>query len=167
MADEDSNPAQNSENEKDFNKMISQESGPGTTKGGKATGRDPGRDLGTVGGGTIPSAGPGSTSPGSTNTDNSASSAGGSSARSAADAGASTDRGNATNRDLTTNTGNTMDRDPESNLGGRNPSHPQTAMGDRDADIHRGHSSSTSPVQPTTSRDPSARNDGQDAEKGS
>ena len=166
MADQDPNPTQNSENEKDFNKMISQESSPGTTKG-STTDRDPGRDLGTVGGGTIPGAGAGSTSPGSTSTDNSTTSAESSTARSAADAGSSTDRGNITNRDLTTNTGNTMDRNPESNLGGRNPSHPQTAMGDRDADIHRGHSSSTSPVQPTTSRDPSARGKDQDTEKGS
>jgi hypothetical protein len=167
MADSDVNPTQNSENEKDFNKMISQERSPGTSKGDTVN-RDPGRDLGTVGGGTIPSGGPGSsTSTGSTNTDNSTSSAGGSTARSAADAGASTDRGNVTNRDMTTNTGNTMDRDSESNLGGRNPSHPQTAMGDRDADIQRGHSSSTSPVQPMTSRDPSARGKDQDTEKGS
>lgn len=164
MTDRDPNPTQNSENDKDYNKMINQESSTGTAKGGKATDHD----LGTVGGGTIPGSAVGSgTAPGSSNTDNNAVGAGNSTARSAADAGSSTDRGNVTNRDLTTNTGNTMDRNPESNLGGRNPSHPQTAMGDRDADIHRGHSSSTSPVQPTTSRDPGTRNKDQDTEKGS
>ena len=126
------------------------------------------RDLGTVGGGTIPSAGVGSgTSPGGMNTSDSTVGAGGSTARSVAGAGSTTDRGNMTNRDLTTNAGNTVDRTAQGNLGGRNPSEPQTAMGDRDADIQRGHSSSTSPVQPTTSRDPGKINEDQDTEKGS
>ena len=126
------------------------------------------RDLGTVGGGTIPSAGVGSgTSPGGMNTSDSTVGAGGSTARSVAGAGSTTDRGNMTNRDLTTNAGNTVDRTAQGNLGGRDPSEPQTAMGDRDADIQRGHSSSTSPVQPTTSRDPGKINEDQDTEKGS
>jgi len=183
----DRDSSQNSENDTDYNKMIGQERQTGTTKGsgmggdrdtsaegGVGSGMMPSRgtttdrDLGTVGGGTIPGAGVGtSTSPGGMSTSDSIVSSGGSTARSAAGAGATTDRGNMTNRDLTTNTGNTMDRDTESNLGGRNPSHPQTAMGDRDADIQRGHSSSTSPVQPMTSRDPSNRNNDQDTEKGS
>lgn len=165
MADQDREPTQDSEHAKDYNRMIPEEQSTGTTKG-SGTARD--RNLGSVGGGNIPSAGSGtSTSPGSANTDDSTLSAGGSTSRSAAGAGSTTDRGTMTNRDQTTNSGNTMDRNPESNLGGRNPSHAQTAMGDRDADIQRGPSSSTSPVQPTTSRDPSNRDKDQDTEKGS
>ncbi len=187
MADQDQNPTQNSENDKDYNKMIGQERSTGTTKGsGMAADRDTSaeggvgsgmmpsrgtttdRDMGTVGGGTIPSGGVGTgIAPGGMSTSNSTVDAGGSTARSSAGGGSPTDRGNVTNRDLTTNAGNTIDRNAQGNLGGRNPSEPQTGMGDRDADIQRGHSSSTSPVQPMTSRDPSARNKDQDTEQGS
>lgn len=165
MADQDRESTPNSEYPQDFNRMMVEEHSTGTAR---SSGTGTNRDLGTVGGGTIPNAGPSvNTSTGSANTDDSTAGAGGSTGTTAAGAGAATDRGTMTNRDQTTNSGNTMDRNAESNLGGRNPSHPQTAMGDRDADIQRGHSSSTSPVQPMTSRDPGNRSKDQDSEKGS
>lgn len=58
------------------------------------------------------------------------------------------------NQDLGANRGSTIDRNAQGSIGGRNPSQPQTAMGDRDADIHLGHSASTAPTEPMSSRSP-------------
>ena len=87
------------------------------------------RDLGIVGGGTIPGSG---TPPHGT-----------------ADRDKMTDSGKAAN------TGNTIDKHAQGNLGGRNPSQPQIPMGDRDPKGQGADRGEPDITDPMTSRDPS------------
>ncbi|MFL5659147.1 MAG: hypothetical protein ACJ8CB_33810 [Ktedonobacteraceae bacterium] len=119
----------------DNEKMVNDKDTSTATDSGMVTDRD----LGIVGGGTIPGSGTSSgTPPHGTNTDNDT-----------ADRDKMTDSGKAAN------TGNTLDKHAQGNLGGRNPSQPQIPMGDRDpkgGGADRGEPDITDPM---TSRDPS------------
>jgi len=114
-------------NNPDYNKLIPQ-SPTGTTEGDSMSSK---RDLGTVGGGTIPGSG---TPRGGMNTSNSTVGGGGTSAGGTAGAGSTTDRGNMTNTDTRTSTNQEQEFNQQArgNIGGRNPNQPQTSMGDRD-----------------------------------
>ncbi len=140
------------------------------------------RDLGTAGGGTIPSAGsPAGNPPGGMST-SSSTVEGGTPSGAVGGAGAPRDRGSATNTDLNTtspSTGkggehsgtgeaaaagrNTIDPSGQSNLGGRNPGQPQTPMGDQDASAaRRDYHDETSDAM--TSRSPDTANKQKDQE---
>ena len=114
------------------------------------------RDLGTVGGGTIPST---STSPrGGMNTSDSTKEAGGTSAERNIGQGLPTDRGGLTDVEVSgesTRNANQIDRQAQSNIGGRNPGQPQTSMGDREASHgNRGRGTNEEIIDPMTSRAP-------------
>jgi hypothetical protein len=137
----------------DYNKMVSEH--PTQTAVGSG-GPDPKRDLGTVGGGTIPSTS--SKQESGINTSNSTVAAGGTSANQRVGAGLPTDRGGLTatgTAGQSTNEVNRIDRHAQGNLGGRNPGQPQTAMGDQDATRgNRGKGANEDIIDPMTSRTP-------------
>ncbi len=112
----------------DYNKML-QDHPTETPVGGAGPSK---RDLGTVGGGTIPNTG---TSPrGGINTSDSTAEAGGTSAERNIGQGLPADRGGLTDVGTSgesTRNANQIDRHAQSNIGGRNPGQPQTSMGDR------------------------------------
>ena len=118
------------------------------------------RDLGSVGGGTVPgldsSAGSGNP-PGGMSTSGSTMESGGTTSHTNPGGGATVDRGNETHMDMAGGTrGNSIDPTAKSNIGGRTPDQPQTAMGDQDPqgkrETQRVAGSTTDPM---TSRDPS------------
>ncbi len=138
-------------NSPDYNKMIIE----------RTTGTDEGssmatdRDLGSVGGGTIPGTGTGPR--GGMNTSNSTVGGGGSSAGGVAGRGYTRDRGTMPDieMDTSTNNANEIDRQAGSNIGGRNPGQPQTSMGDRDhRHSQQGRSTEESAHDPMSSRHP-------------
>jgi len=138
----------------DYNKMVPEH--PTQTAVGSG-GPDPKRDLGTVGGGTIPSTS--SKRESGRNTSNSTVAAGGTSSKQTVGGGLPTDRGGLTDTGAagqSTNDVNRIDRHAQSNIGGRNPGQPQTAMGDRDTkrDNRGGKGTNEDIIDPMTSRMP-------------
>src|SRR5438105_2887999 len=132
MADID-NQANASEEQKtdhEYDKAIQKQ--PGGTSVGSGMATD--RDLGTVGGGTVPSGGiTGSGNPpGGMSTSSDTVVGGGVTPGGTIGTGATTDRGQMKDTDITESQGNVIDPQAQGNLGGRNPSQPQTSMGDRD-----------------------------------
>jgi len=137
----------------DYNKMVPEH--PTQTSVGSG-GPDPKRDLGTVGGGTIPSNS--SKTDSGINTSDSTVAAGGTSSKQTVGANLPTDRGGLTTTGAageSTNDVNRIDRHGQSNIGGRNPGQPQTAMGDRDKKRdNRGAGPGEDIIDPMTSRSP-------------
>lgn len=139
----------------DYDRLLRQEP-TGTTVGDSAT--NP-RDLGTVGGGTVPSGGSmgSGKSPGGINTSDNTITSGGTTGGANAGGNAVTDRGKMTNQDITQNTGNTVDSRVQGNIDGRTPAEPQMAMGDQDPQKNIGQPNPGA-TDPMTSRDPNVGN---------
>lgn len=138
----------------DYNKTLQEHSTGDDVGSGSASKRD----LGTVGGGTIPRTGTGPR--GGMNTSNSTEAAGGTSARQTVGGGLPTDRGGLTDvgaSGQSTNDANQIDRHAQASAGGRTPGQPQTSMGDRDASqANRGGKGTNEEIiDPMTSRAPS------------
>ncbi|MGI9057207.1 MAG: hypothetical protein ACR2H5_01370 [Ktedonobacteraceae bacterium] len=155
----DTGSRQTEDAQPDYNKVIPQQPA-GTTVG---DGMSTDRDLGTVGGGTIPNGGDVGSGkpPGGMDTSSSTVAAGGTSGGGTVGAGSTTGRGGTTNEDITQNSGNTIDRHAHGNIGGRNPSAPQepeSAIGDRDPQKSLGKSQPDI-ADPMTSRDPKVGKD--------
>ena len=164
MNDEDSaggegGEAENRGNKQDYNKIANQQPA-GTTAGDTIASS---RDMGTVGGGSIPEprnilAGSGN-APGGMNTANSTVDSGSTTGGGRPGTEATSDRGESTTSDMVGGAGgraaNTIDRHANGNLGGRNPSEPQTPMGDQDPRGGREERAEPSIADPMTSRDPS------------
>jgi hypothetical protein len=136
----------------DYNKML--QDNPTETPVGSAGPSK--RDLGTVGGGTIPNTDIGPR--GGMNTSDSTAEAGGTSARRNIGQGLPTDRGGLTDVGTSgesTRNANQVDRQAQSNIGERNPGQPQTSMGDRESPQgNRGRDTSEDIIDPMTSRAP-------------
>ena len=161
MADNDKDnntaqPTQQPVSQSEYDRLLRQEP-TGTTVGDSATNS---RDLGTVGGGTVPSSGASmgsGNSPGGINTSDNTITSGGTTGGANAGGNAVTDRGKMTNQDITQNTGNTIDPRAQGNIGGRTPAEPQTAMGDQDPQKNIGQPNPGA-TDPMTSRDPNIGN---------
>jgi hypothetical protein len=145
-------------NKQDYNKMVGQQPA-GTTAGDTIASS---RDLGSVGGGSVPeprnpSMGSGE-SPGGMNTSNSTVDSGSTTGRGMPGAGQTTDRGSETTNDMAGGRANTVDRHAHGNIGGRNPSEPGTSMGDRDSRSSKEDRGESDISDPMTSRHPSKVN---------
>ena len=118
------NPQQNSP---DYEKPVKRQ--PEGTGTGREMAND--RDLGSVGGGSVPSSGP---PQGGMNTSNSTVDSGGNSTGARTGSGSPTDRGGSSSTGMNSSTSsNAVDPHAQSNIGGRNPGQPQTAMGEQDS----------------------------------
>src|SRR5438270_11875158 len=118
----DNDPSQNQSDTQNYDEVVTQQ--PSTTDVGSNKTTD--RDLGTVGGGTIPGSNLGSGPPqGGMNTTG---------------AGSITDRGDVKDSGKSAASSNIVDKYAQANVGGRDPSQPQTAMGDRDPKKDQGES---------------------------
>lgn len=136
------NDAEKRGNKQDDNKIVGQQPA-GTTAGDTIASS---RDLGSVGGGSVPephnsSAESGSTSGGGT-----------------PGAEHTTDRGSETMSDMAGGRANTIDRHAHGNIGGRNPAEPETSMGDRDSRSGKEDRGESDISDPMTSRHPSKVN---------
>ena len=162
MADHDNqgNTSEDQKTDHEYDKVIQKQPGGTSVGSGMATNRD----LGTVGGGTIPTGGGvmgSGNSPGGMSTSSDTVVGGGVPGGGRIGAGAPTDRGRVTDTDITESQGNVIDPQAQGNLGGRNPSQPQTSMGDRDTkkagEDQGGRAERGGPdiTDPMTSRDPS------------
>ncbi|TMD67684.1 MAG: hypothetical protein E6I91_06305 [Chloroflexi bacterium] len=145
-------------NKQDYNKMVSQQPA-GTTAGDTIASS---RDLGSVGGGSVPepknpSMGSGK-SPGGMNTTNSTVDSGSTTGRGMPGAEQTTDRGSESTSDMAGGRTNTVDRHAHGNIGGRNPAEPGTSMGDRDTRKGREDRGEPDVSDPMTSRHPSKVN---------
>jgi hypothetical protein len=152
------NDAEKRGNKQDDNKMVGQQPA-GTTAGDTIASS---RDLGSVGGGSVPeprnpSMGSGE-SPGGMNTPNSTVDSGSTTGRGMPGAEQTTDRGSETLNDIAGGRANTVDRHAHGNIGGRNPSEPGTSMGDRDSRSGKEDRGESDITDPMTSRHPSKVN---------
>jgi len=155
----DTSGRQTEDAQPDYNKVIPHQ--PTGTTVGDSMATD--RNLGTVGGGTIPNGGDVGSGkpPGGPNTSSSTVEGGGTSGGGTIGAGATTDRGGMTDEDIIQNRGNTIDRHAHGNIGGRNPSAPQedqSAIGDRDPQKSL-DKAQPGIADPMTSRDPKVGKD--------
>ena len=156
---EDTSGGQTEGAQPDYNKVMPHQ--PTGTTVGDSMATD--RNLGTVGGGAIPTGGDvgSGKSPGGQNTSSSTVEGGGTSGGGTIGAGSTTGRGGMTNEDIIQNRSNTIDRSAQGNIGGRNPSAPQeaqSAMGDRDPQKSL-DKAQPGIADPMTSRDPKAGKD--------
>ncbi|TME65378.1 MAG: hypothetical protein E6I59_05445 [Chloroflexi bacterium] len=145
-------------NKQDYNKMVGQQPA-GTTAGDTIASS---RDLGSIGGGSVPeprnpSMGSGK-SPGGMNTANSTVDSGSTTGRGMPGAEQTTDRGSETMNDIAGGRANTIDRHAQGNIGGRHPSEPETPLGDRDTRSGREVRGESDISDPMTSRHPSKVN---------
>src|SRR5947199_9140667 len=118
-------------NKQDYNKIVGQQPA-GTTAGDTIASS---RDLGSIGGGSVPepknpSMGSGK-SPGGMNTTNSTVDSGSTTGRGMPGAEQTTDRGSESTSDMAGGRTKTVDRPAPGNNGGRNPEEPGTSKGDR------------------------------------
>ena len=145
----------------DYNKQMHQKP-TGTSVGdGMPTSSDnrmtSDRDMGTVGGGTIPGgANTGSgKSPGGMNTSDSTVEGGGTMGGGNVGGGESSGRGRTTNQGISQNSGDVIDDRVETNTAGRHPTEPERLMGDQDP--QKSLSKERPDIaDPITSRDPKA-----------
>jgi len=140
-------------NKQDYNKMVGQQPA-GTTAGDTIASS---RDLGSIGGGSVPeprnpSMGSGK-SPGGMNT-----ASGSTTGKGRPGAEQTTDRGSETMNDMAGGRANTIDRHGQGNIGGRHPSEPETPLGDRDTRSGREVRGESDISDPMTSRHPSKVN---------
>src|SRR5438105_20932 len=127
MADND--PSQNQSDTQDYDKVVTQK--PSSTSVGSNKTTD--RDLGTVGGGTLPGSKLGSGPPqgGMSTTNDSVSGQG------TTEADSITDRSDVKDSGKSAASSNIVDKHAQANAGGRDPSQPQTSMGDRDSKMEK------------------------------
>ena len=145
-------------NKQDYNQMVGQQPA-GTTAGDTIASS---RDLGSIGGGSVPeprnpSMGSGKP-PGGMNTANSTVDSGSTTGRGRPGAEQTTDRGSETMNDMAGGRANTIDRHAQRNIGGRHPSEPETSLGDRDTRSGREDYGESGISDPMTSRHPSKVN---------
>ena len=128
--DKDAQSEQQQKLQSDYNKQMHQQA-TGTTVG---DGMLTDRDLGTVGGGTIPggaNVGSGN-SPGGMSTSDSTVEGGGTMGGGNIGGGETSGRGRSTNAGISQNSGNMVEDHVETNTAGRHPTEPERLIGDQD-----------------------------------